>query len=249
MKTIALLAGFFCVVNCAFTQTKTITKAKPKPTTAVKQAKIPIAVKDTGLYVKITTDSGIIILKLYDETPMHRDNFAKLVRSKFYDSLLWHRVMPTFMIQGGDPASKYAAAGVMLGGGDPSAPKIPAEINDQFFHKKGALGAASDGNPEKKSSASQFYIVDGKTYGDPELDAIEQKNNRKFSPAVREIYKTRGGAAHLDGNYTVFGEIISGFKTVAKIGSMSRDRFNRPLTDIRMKMEILRNIPKLLPED
>ena len=243
MRIILIVLGIFCVVNSAFTQTKA------KPTTKVKTVAPVAVVKDTGLYVKITTVEGIIILKLYDETPLHRDNFAKLVRKGFYDSLLWHRVIPQFMIQGGDPDSKNAVPGARLGSGGAGPEKIPSEIRDEFFHKKGALGAASDGNPEKSSSSSQFYLVEGRTFSDGELDQIEIKNDHKFSPMVREIYKTRGGYPSLDGRYTVFGEVLSGYNAIERIANLPKDIANRPLIDIRMKMEILRNMPKDMPAD
>jgi len=184
--------------------------------------------------VVFETDSGRIVIALYNGTPQHRDNMIKLVKAGFYDSLLWHRVIPGFMIQGGDPESKLAKPGAALGEGDIGY-RIPAEINDKYYHARGALGAARDGNPEKKSSGCQFYIVVGKKYTDAELDAVEKRTNRKNSAAQRETYKKLGGTPFLDGNYTVFGEVVEGQDVADKIASAVRDQIDRPIRDIRMK--------------
>ncbi|MEO5967094.1 MAG: peptidylprolyl isomerase [Ferruginibacter sp.] len=189
--------------------------------------------------VKITTDSGVIIVKLYDETPLHRDNFLKLVREGFYDSLMFHRVIPQFMIQGGDPLSKNAPAGTMLGNGGGDMQRIPAEFNSRLIHKKGALCAARDNNPEKASSACQFYIVQGKPISEDELNNHDRNRSVKYTPEQRTAYKTLGGTPFLDQNYTVFGEIESGSEVIDKIASMKQDGSNRPYTDIRMKMEVI----------
>ena len=200
--------------------------------------------KIPGARVKLTTDSGVIVLRLYNQTPLHRDNFLKLVKQHYFDSLLFHRVIKNFMIQGGDPDSKRAKSGILLGNGGPSY-TIPAEFDTSLFHKKGVLAAAREGdnvNPKKASSGSQFYIVQGKKFTDAGLDSVEtfRLKGRKLPIAHREVYKTIGGAPHLDMNYTVFGEVESGLEVVDKIASASRDSNNRPLTDIRMKMKILR---------
>ena len=189
--------------------------------------------------VVIETDSGRIVLSLYDGTPRHRDNMIKLVKQHFYDSLLWHRVIPAFMIQGGDPESKRAQPGAMLGNGDVGY-KIPAEIDDKYYHVRGALGAARDGNPEKASSGCQFYIVVGKTFTDEQLDQVDQRSGHKHTAAQREAYKRLGGAPHLDGGYTVFGEVIEGMAVVDKIANTQRNSADRPLTDIRMKRVYLK---------
>lgn len=182
--------------------------------------------------VVIETDSGKIVLALTDNTPQHRDNMVKLVREKFYDSLLFHRVIKGFVAQGGDPASKTAAPGVMLGEGDLGY-KVPAEINDSNYHRRGALGMARDNNPEKASSACQFYIVTGKKYTDEELDRAG-RGGRVYTPAQREVYKTEGGTAMLDGGYTVYGYVVEGMDVVDKISAMPGNQANRPNTDIRM---------------
>lgn len=229
-------------------QVKKKTTAKPatqsaKKTPAKTPAKkavpaTPIQAEETR--VKITTDLGDIIVRLSDKTPLHRDNFIKLVNAHFYDSLLFHRVINGFMIQGGDPESKNAAPGIMLGKGDVGY-KIPAEFDSTLYHKKGALAAARNNNPEMASSGCQFYIVHGKKYSDEELNMIEQQNSTHFSSAKRMTYKMVGGAASLDTKYTVFGEVESGLEVIDKIAAVPRDNMNRPVTDIHMKMELVLN--------
>jgi cyclophilin family peptidyl-prolyl cis-trans isomerase len=228
-------------VKKATTTTTTTTTTSKKTATvrkvAAKPTKMPV---DSSIKVKIWTDSGTMIVKLYDSTPLHRDNFVKLVNQGFYDSLLFHRVISTFMIQGGDPLSKNAPAGQMLGNGGGDMQRIPAEFRPTYFHKRGALAAARDGNPEKASSACQFYIVQGKLYKDNELDMMEAQMGRKFTPAERAAYKTVGGTPFLDQNYTVFGEVISGFDVIDKIANAPKAPGDRPLTDIHMKMEVIK---------
>lgn len=214
-------------------------KKSTSPAKASAAQKRPPA-RDKSIRVKITTDSGIIIVKLYDSTPLHRDNFVKLVKQGFYDSLLFHRVIPQFMIQGGDPLSKNAKAGEMLGMGGSDMARIPAEFRPNLFHKKGALAAARDGNPERASSACQFYLVEGKVYTDQELDMIQQSKGVVYTPAQRQVYKTIGGTPFLDQDYTVFGEVEKGIEVIAKIVNVPRDAGNRPLGDVRMRMELLK---------
>lgn len=197
-----------------------------------------------GARVKLTTDSGVIVLQLYNQTPLHRDNFLKLVKQHYFDSLLFHRVIKNFMIQGGDPESKNAKPKILLGNGGPGY-NIPAEFDSILFHKKGALAAAREGdnvNPMKASSGSQFYIVQGKIFTDAGLDSVEtfRLKGRKIPAAHREVYKTIGGTPHLDMNYTVFGEVESGLEVVDKIAAAPRDGNNRPINDIKMKIRILR---------
>jgi len=242
--------------------------------------------------VVIETTEGTIKVKLYNETPLHKANFLKLVNESFYDGVLFHRVIKNFMIQTGDPDSKNAAAGARLGSGGPGY-TVPAEINPMFFHKKGALAAARQGdqvNPNRESSGSQFYIVQGETFTDEELNLIEENANRgmvmplimkfiyaqgneafasrfekaqqaqnidslnalgaqvealiadqinalntfKFTPEQREVYKTIGGTPHLDGAYTVFGEVIEGLEIVDKIAATRTAAGDRPATDIKI---------------
>lgn len=239
----------------------------------------------------IKTDFGEIKVKLYDDTPLHKANFIKLINEGFYDDLLFHRVIKDFMIQGGDPNSKTALPGTQLGSGGPGY-TIPAEINPKYFHKRGALAAARLGgtrNPKKESSGSQFYIVQGGLFRAGELDTMElginkqrkdamfrenleavnntfmelrEKNDKEgfnllvaeirekvdsifdagatfsFSPEQRVTYSTIGGYPSLDGEYTVFGEVIEGMETVDKIAAVKTDKINRPQSDIRMKIEL-----------
>lgn len=189
--------------------------------------------------VVIETDSGRIVMMLYKETPKHAENMEKLVKQGFYDGLLWHRVIPGFVIQGGDPDSKNAPAGKLLGDGDVGY-KIPAEINDKHYHHRGAVGMARDNNPEKASSGCQFYIVVGKKYTDDQIDAAEKRSGVTQSAARREAYKKLGGTPHLDGNYTVFGEVIEGMDVVEKIANAARNGNDRPNTDIRMNRVYLK---------
>lgn len=247
--------------------------------------------------VKIETEYGDMIVELYDQTPKHKENFLHLVDSGFYNDLLFHRVIKQFMIQGGDPESKNAAPGQMLGNGGPGY-TVPAEFNDSLFHKKGALAAARQGdqvNPTKASSGSQFYIVQGKTYTIEELQQMEQQLNEqryseyrnkvlmqpqhnhlaqeimeamntqnqqeynrilgqidslvhdafpnippfKFTQKQIDIYTTVGGVPHLDGNYTVFGEVVEGLDVIDKIAAVQTDANDRPSKDIKMKATLI----------
>lgn len=195
--------------------------------------------------VEISTDYGVMIAKLYDSTPLHRDNFIKLVQQKFYDSLLFHRVISQFMMQGGDPASKNATEGVPLGGGAAPGDRIPAEFKPYFFHKKGALAAARDDNPEKASSNCQFYIVQGKAIAPADLDKIYNDRIKAVSPSFsytngqKEIYSRLGGAPFLDQSYTVFGEVISGLEVIDKIANLPKDVSDKPLQQVRMKISLI----------
>lgn len=188
--------------------------------------------------VLIDTDMGKIKVKLYNDTPLHRDNFLKNVREKRYDGLLFHRVIKQFMIQAGDIHSKDAPLDTHLGDGDLEY-TIPAEIvYPKHFHRQGVLCAArtSDNeNPEKASSATQFYIVTGKFYTAMELDKMEKERNITFTPEQREAYMLTGGAPHLDGNYTVFGEVVKGMKAVDKIQFEPTNSEDRPLKNIKIK--------------
>jgi cyclophilin family peptidyl-prolyl cis-trans isomerase len=190
--------------------------------------------------ITIYTSYGEMKAILYDQTPLHKQNFLKLAKEHFYDSLLFHRIIEGFMIQGGDPNSKNAKAGERLGNGGGNLERIPAEFHPELFHKKGTLAAARDNNPEKKSSACQFYIVQGKTYNDSDLEVQLKRmaGTRMPTPVQRETYKTLGGTPHLDGNYTVFGQVISGLAVLDSIAHQPKDRTDRPLKDIRMSMKV-----------
>ena len=189
--------------------------------------------------VVIETEYGRIVLGLYDGTPKHRDNMIKLVKEHFYDSTLFHRVIPGFVVQGGDPDSKHAKPGANLGEGDVGY-RIPAEIDSNYYHKRGAVGMARDGNPEKASSGCQFYIVVGKKFTDEELDHAEKRSGHHISAAHRAVYRTIGGTPHLDGGYTVFGEVIEGMEVADKIAKAERSPTDRPLKDIPMRRVYLK---------
>lgn len=237
--------------------------------------------------VKLETTMGNITVALYNETPKHRDNFIKLVKEGVYDSTLFHRVIKQFMIQAGDPDSKNASDTAMLGSGDVGY-TIPAEFNPKFFHKKGVLAAARQGddvNPEKASSGCQFYIVTGRKFTEPQLLGMENKINEqreealfdslarqhmkeiykmrkagddagllelqdtleaqareladkeekfRFTPEQIKAYSTIGGAPHLDGSYTVFGEVTEGIEVVNNIEIAKTNRADRPIENIRI---------------
>lgn len=193
--------------------------------------------------VLIETTKGNIRIALYNETPLHRDNFIKLVKNGFYDGLLFHRVIDRFMIQTGDSASRHAAPGQLLGD-SPESYKIPAEIRyPALFHKRGAIAAARESdsvNPERESSSSQFYIVYGRRFNDEMLDKAQEKLDQatggtvKLTPEIREAYKKNGGTPHLDGQYTVFGEVVEGINTVDSIQWVETDKNDRPVEDIRI---------------
>ena len=188
--------------------------------------------------VLIDTDMGKIKVKLFNDTPQHRDNFIKNVKEHRYDGLLFHRVIKQFMVQGGDINSKDAPIEQHLGDGDPGY-TIPAEIvYPKYFHKRGMLCAArtsADENPERASSGTQFYIVTGKFYTEMELDKMEKAENRTFTPEERQAYMLEGGAPHLDNKYTVFGEVIKGMKVVDKIQFVETNEDDRPLKNIKIK--------------
>lgn len=197
------------------------------------------AQKPQHYYIDLKTDKGTILIQLNNETPKHRDNFKKLVMEGYYDSLLFHRVIKNFMIQGGDPDSKHAENNAVLGNGGPDY-KISAEIQDGLIHRKGALGAARDNNPAKQSSASQFYIVEGRRYTNAGLDSLERfrMNGVKFTSLQREQYTTVGGSPHLDGNYTVFGQVINGLEAVDKIAAVKTNAQDRPIVNERLFMRL-----------
>ena len=242
---------------------------------------------DNATLVKIETTMGDITVKLYDETPKHKENFIKLVKEGVYDSTLFHRVIKNFMIQAGDPTSKTASATDTLGSGDVGY-TIPAEFNPKFFHKRGVLAAARQGddvNPNKESSGCQFYILTGRKFSEAQMINMENQMNEarldtvfqalarkhmkeiykmrkandmeglmelqdslenqarkevakepalKFTPEQIKAYTTVGGAPHLDGNYTVFGEVVDGMNVVAEIETAKTNRQDRPTQDIRI---------------
>ena len=237
MKKVSLFLSALCIAAISFAQKSDSTVTK----------------KDRKKDVLIQTTMGDMIIRLSDSTPLHRDNFLKLVKVGFYDSLLFHRVMKGFMIQGGDPDSKSAKAGMPLGNGDLGY-TIPTEFRETLFHKKGVIAAArqpDNVNPTKASSASQFYIAQGKVFTDAELDIMEQQRlqGKKIPESYRTVYKTIGGIPHLDRNYTVYGEVVNGLEVIDKIAdvdvSKGRD-LNRPITDVRIiKAKLIKRKKKM----
>lgn len=241
--------------------------------------------KPKPVQAELNTSFGKVVIELSDETPLHRDNFVKLVQEGYLDSLLFHRVIEGFGIQSGDPDSKHADPGEALGNGGPDY-TIPAEINDSLFHKRGVILAARDNNPERASSGSQFFIVQGKIQTDSMLDKAEERINRylaqyyfvndasnkplkdslemalnnedeesssRWGDSIRigaenytnfekyvipeshwKVYKTIGGAPHLDQSYTVFGEVTEGMNIVDSIAAVEVDSQARPLHDVRI---------------
>lgn len=199
--------------------------------------------------VVISTDYGDMTVMLYDDTPIHKANFLKLAKEGFYDELLFHRVIRGFMVQGGDPNSKDAKKNARLGNGGPGY-TLPAEINTYRIHKRGALAAARQGdqvNPNRESSGSQFYIVQGKTLTPSELEGIESRRNMQspddafeYSEDQIEVYGEKGGTPHLDGAYTVFGEVVEGLDIIDSIAAQPVNPQSRPITDIKMSMKIVK---------
>ena len=200
--------------------------------------------------VRMHTTAGIVDMLLYDDTPKHKENFIKLVKEQQYDSLLFHRVIKDFMIQGGDPTSKNAPAGALLGEGDLGYTVEPEFMPAVHFHRRGVLAAAREGddvNPAKASSASQFYIVWGQVYTKEQLEKYKEFYKRRtgrelvISPEQEAAYTTVGGTPHLDGEYTVFGEVVGGLEVVEAIQNMPCDGNDRPLEDVRiLKVEIIK---------
>lgn len=188
--------------------------------------------------VELVTTKGTMVIRLSDSTPLHRDNFLKLVKQHYYDGILFHRVIKEFMVQAGDPKSKDAKPGEPLGEGGPGY-TVPAEFRAGLFHKKGMIAAARTGdqvNPSRASSGSQFYIVQGKVFTDAELNQIElqRMGGNKLPEDHRQIYKTIGGVPHLDMTYTVFGEVIKGQSVIDSIAGVTTNDRNRPVSDVRI---------------
>lgn len=196
------------------------------------------AKKEKRSIVRIETTMGNIRVALLDDAPIHRDNFLKLAESGHYDGTIFHRVINKFMIQGGDPTSRTAAPGQLLGDGDVSYTLQPEFLLPYYYHLRGALAAAresDDVNPEQRSSGSQFYIVTGKSFGPASLKKVRQQledNGIEMTPQMFDDYQQYGGAPHLDGSYTVFGQVIEGMDVAERIQTVATDKNDRPLTDV-----------------
>ncbi|MBO7228735.1 MAG: peptidylprolyl isomerase [Bacteroidales bacterium] len=197
--------------------------------------------KEKTTMVIISTDLGEMKAVLYNETPLHKENFIKLAKEGYFDGCLFHRVIDGFMIQGGDPDSKTAKPGQMLGQGGPGY-TIPAEFKQELIHKKGALAAArmaDQVNPQKASSGSQFYIAQGKSYTENELNMLSSRMGKAFNKQQMEAYTTVGGVPFLDYEYTVFGEVVEGLEVIDKIAAVEKDRRDRPVQDIKMTIKVV----------
>ncbi len=210
---------------------------------ALAMTAISATAQTTTSEVLLETTAGNIRIALYDETPQHRDNFLKLVKMNVYDSLLFHRVIKDFMIQSGDINSKHAQPGQLLGTGDFDYTQEPEFRLPQLFHRRGVVAMAREGddvNPEMRSSACQFYIVWGRVLDDKKLNQIQERLDSttqgrvKLTPEMMATYKTVGGTPHLDGQYTVFGEVTEGLDIIDRIQQMPTDKYARPLEDIRI---------------
>ncbi len=189
--------------------------------------------------VEIETEYGNMTVLLYDATPQHRDNFIKLAEEGYYDDLLFHRVINGFMIQGGDPKSRTAKEGEALGSGGPGY-QIPAEFVDSLVHVKGALAAARTNNPEKKSSGSQFYIVQGSPVSERQLALFEARKDIHYTKSQRDKYLDQGGTPQLDREYTVFGMVIDGIEVIDKIAAVATNERDRPKQNVKMKMKVIK---------
>ncbi|MBL7817283.1 MAG: peptidylprolyl isomerase [Saprospiraceae bacterium] len=192
--------------------------------------------------VEIETDYGTMLVELSNATPQHRDNFTKLAEQGFYDGTLFHRIISEFMIQGGDPDSKSAAAGQPLGMGGPGY-TVPAEFVDSLVHVKGALAAARMGdaaNPKKASSGSQFYIVQGKPVDDAMIKRIEGMKGIHYTAEQKKMYAEIGGTPFLDREYTVFGHVVKGLEVIDKIAAAQKDGRDRPAKDVKMKVRVIK---------
>ena len=207
-----------------------------------KTEKVIVVEPPESCLVEIETKFGPMLIELFDETPLHRDNFIKLVEQNFYDSLLFHRVIKGFMIQGGDPYSRDASNSRRVGTGGPGY-TIDAEFGEELVHIKGALAAARQPdrvNPNKASSGSQFYIVHGNTVTEEMLENIQNRKGIEYSESIEKQYIDRGGYPPLDYEYTVFGKVIDGLNVVDSIANVKTNRLDRPDTNILMKMQLIK---------
>jgi peptidyl-prolyl cis-trans isomerase B (cyclophilin B) len=218
----------------------TLTATKGKKTNTMTQS--IVIDPPAKCLIEITTNYGVMMAELSDATPLHRDNFLKLAEEGYYNDLLFHRVIDGFMIQGGDPNSRGAAAGTPLGSGGPGY-QVAAEFVDSLVHIRGAIAAARTGdnvNPERKSSGSQFYIVQGGPVDNATLDGIEKRKGFKYTPEQRAAYLEHGGTPFLDRDYTVYGRITSGFDVIDKIARVPKDARDRPKEDVKMTVKVIR---------
>jgi cyclophilin family peptidyl-prolyl cis-trans isomerase len=234
-------SDFLCQYLFSGRYTIQLTASKGRKTSVYTEEIIVPAPEQCLLFME--TSKGPMVIRLLDDTPLHRDNFIQLAEKGFYEGLLFHRVINGFMMQGGDPETKNAAKDVRLGGGNPGY-TIPAEIHQKVFHTKGALAAARTGddiNPKKESSGSQFYIVHGRKTKAEELYIFEGQKNLYYPADIVRKYETEGGAPQLDGEYTVFGEVIQGLELIDLIATVPTDSYDRPKEDVKiLKVTVLK---------
>lgn len=237
MKKILL---FIAILATSCSSTKYFRHLQPDEKIAIKNSRKLVKSSKDQSHVLIMTTKGNMVVSLYNETPLHRDNFLSKVSAGFYDSLLFHRVINRFMIQGGDPDSKYATQEKRIGGGSAPGDRIAAEFrtDKNIYHQRGALAAARTDNPEKASSNCQFYIVQRPAWRATELDSTIQSRKLNLNEYQKKLYTTKGGTPHLDGGYTVFGELIQGFDVLDSI-AVTATKTDRPLVDVRMRMFLL----------
>ncbi|BAU52496.1 peptidylprolyl isomerase [Mucilaginibacter gotjawali] len=196
---------------------------------------VPAIAQQKNTYVKIETPQGYCVVKLYNETPVHRDNFIKLVKARYFDATTFNRILKGFVIQGGDPDSLYDKSKTLK----PAQKWIQPEFNPALFHKRGVLAMGRDDNKDKASFTTQIYFVDGKTYTNEQLDIIEKKLGWHFTEAQRETYRTIGGTPFLDQNYTVFGEIVKGMDFIDKVTAVKVNKDGNPDNEVKMKITVL----------
>lgn len=194
-----------------------------------------VLAQQTNQYVKVETAQGSCIVKLYNETPVHRDNFIRLIKSGYFNKTTFNRILKGFVIQGGDPDSLYEKGHVL----NPDQKWIKPEFVPVLFHKRGVLAMGRDDNKDKESFTTQIYFVDGRKYTDAQLDAIEKRNNVHFSAEQREVYKTIGGTPSLDQSYTVFGEIVKGMDWIDKVTALKVNKDGNPDNTVPMKLTVL----------
>ncbi len=234
MKCLTCLLTLFLMIGSGLNARN----KEKKRLTVPQEVKVDPAADKSDTLVMISTEYGDMIFELFKQTPLHRSNFIKLVSEGYYDSLLFHRVIRNFMIQGGDPLSKHAGPDENLGMGDVGY-TIPAEFSDTIFHRKGALCAARTDNPEKASSGCQFYIVQGQVFTPEQMTMLELQRGLRLNEAQRKVYGSEGGTPWLDNNYTVFGQLTEGMNVIDSIAALETKPGDRPVRDVRMKISLL----------
>lgn len=246
-KLLSLLLLVSVVILTACGNQRSVTKnLSANEKSIIKTYKKKYSGKNDAYRVLVITNKGNMILRLYNETPLHRDNFVNKVDSGFYNGLLFHRIIKDFMIQGGDPNSKAAKAGETLGDGEAKGTRIPAEIKTDLgiYHERGTLAAARDNNPEKASSNCQFYISQGKVYSEADLKQYVERRGLKLNDVQFKLYTTKGGIPHLDNNYTVFGITEEGIDVLDQLQQVKTVTGDRPETNEPMLLFVVSKLKK-----